>query len=161
MEIERKFLIDGFPDGLELIFHGHVEQCYLSISPPEVRASKSVPCEDTPGEVYCRLTIKGEGDLAREEIETEITEEQFDAIAQMTGRDPIVKDFRVYDLYDGFKLEVSLVDGGKPESFMYAEVEFPSIEAANAFVPPDYLGEELTHRPGARMKNYWLNGKID
>ena len=36
LEIERKFLIDAFPDGLELIFRGFVEQGYLCTL-PEVR----------------------------------------------------------------------------------------------------------------------------
>ena len=160
MEIERKFLIDGFPVGLDLCFHGFVEQSYLCTS-PEVRVRRVTPSEEMPGEVSCKLCIKGEGDLVREEIETPITSEQFDSISAMTGREPVTKDFRVYELGGGLRLEVSLVDEGKPSSFMYAEVEFPSVEAAETFIPPAYLGRELTNMPSARMKSYWLNGKID
>lgn len=159
MEIERKFLIDRFPDGLSLHFRGRVEQSYLCTS-PEVRVRRVTPCAETPGEVSCKLCIKSEGSLVREEIETPITSGQFDAISAMTGREPITKDFRVYELGGGLRLEVSLVDEGKPTSFMYAEVEFPSVEAAEAFVPPAYLGRELTEIPSARMKSYWENGNI-
>ena len=159
MEIERKFLIEGFPEGLVLLFRGHVEQSYLCTS-PEVRVRRVTPSAETPGEVSCKLCIKSEGGLVREEIETPITPGQFDAISAMTGRRPITKDFRVYELDGDLRLEVSLVDEGEPTGFMYAEVEFPSVDAANAFEPPAFLGRELTNDPGARMKSYWENGKI-
>lgn len=47
----------------------------------------------------------------------------------------IRKDYRIYQLPDGRKLECSLVDGGTENAFLYAEVEFPTVEEANAFVP--------------------------
>ena len=154
MEIERKFKIAAFPTDLPLVYHGFVEQGYLSLD-PEVRIRRNTPSPETPEPLSCKLCVKSDGALVREEVEAEITSEDFDTLARMLTRRPITKDFRVYQLDDGLKLEVSLVDEGLPSSFMYAEVEFPSVERAESFAAPEYLGEELTYVDGARMKDYW------
>lgn len=44
---------------------------------------------------------------------------------------------------------------------MYAEVEFGSVEEANAFVPPPFLGREMTEVAGFSMSNYWVKGRLD
>ena len=49
----------------------------------------------------------------------------------------------------------SLVDAGRPTAFFYAEVEFPTVEAARAFVPPPFLGEEKTESGDFSMSAYW------
>ena len=41
-----------------------------------------------------------------------------------------------------------------------AEVEFDSVEAANAFVPPDFLGREMTEVREFSMSQYWIRGKL-
>lgn len=38
---------------------------------------------------------------------------------------------------------------------MYAEVEFPSIEAAESFEPLSVFKEDVTYNPDYKMKNYW------
>ena len=70
LEIERKFLMDGFPIGLELLAEVEIEQGYISFN-PEVRIRKAV--DRFTGKEEFWLTIKGDGDVARDEIETEIT----------------------------------------------------------------------------------------
>ena len=65
------------------------------------------------------------------------------------------RDYRVYALPGGERLEVSLVDAGRPTAFFYAEVEFPTVEAARAFVPPPFLGEEKTESGDFSMSAYW------
>ena len=44
---------------------------------------------------------------------------------------------------------------GERHRFLYAEVEFDSREAAEAFVPPDFLGKELTGDKDFTMAAYW------
>ena len=56
-------------------------------------------------------------------------------------------------------LEVNQVDQGEPGSFFYAEVEFPTREAALAWEPDKwsgYLSREVTGQPGQSMAAYWL-----
>ena len=52
------------------------------------------------------------------------------------------------------------MDGGQPGEFFYAEVEFPTREAALAWTPQgpwaDYLSREVTGQPGQSMADYWL-----
>ena len=58
MEIERKWLIDGFPAGLPLLKEARVRQGYISTA-PVVRIRESVNADGC----RCVLCFKGEGTL--------------------------------------------------------------------------------------------------
>ena len=67
---------------------------------------------------------------------------------------------RSYQLPDGMVLEVNHVDEGQPTEFWYAEVEYPTVEAARAWQPEafglgDYLNDDVTDQPGQSMGAYW------
>ena len=67
---------------------------------------------------------------------------------------------RSYRLPDGAVLEVNHVDEGQPTEFWYAEVEYPTVEAARSWQPAavglaDYLSDEVTDQPGQSMGAYW------
>ena len=50
------------------------------------------------------------------------------------------------------------MDAGQPGEFFYAEVEFPTLEAARSWQPgpwADYLSREVTGEPGQNMAAYW------
>ena len=148
MEIERKWKIAGFPASLAPIRSAHMRQGYLSVAPV-------VRIRDEGGRYV--LCFKGPGTLAREEIELPLDEETFGRLEALIGRPLVTKEYRAYRLPGGEVLEVSLVDEGQPTEFYYAEVEFPSVEAANAFTPPEGLGlgEEMTQHAGFSMSRYW------
>lgn len=150
MEIERKFKLDAFPEHLPLLHASQVEQGYLSTTPcVRIRSKKT---EDA---VDYKLCIKGQGTLVREEVELSLDEDRFTRLKNLLHGEMIRKDYRIYQLPDGRKLECSLVDGGTENAFLYAEVEFPTVEEANAFVPPAFLGEDVTEVPGSSMSSYW------
>lgn len=157
MEIERKFWLKRFPEGLPLVTRLQTWQGYLYTDPLEVRIRRS-RCEDT-GEEYYRLCIKSQGDLARHEVETPLDKEQFEELCLLLepGKALIHKDYRAYDLGDGLTLECSVVDGG---AFSYAEVEFDSEQAAMAWQPLDCLGRETTYASGFKMKRYWHDRNV-
>ena len=155
MEIERKFLIDRFPESLPLESECEMRQIYISVMPTVRARSKKVGDKET-----FRLTVKGSGELCREEIETSVTREQFEALCRVAEKEPIRKLKRCYKLPDGLLLECSLVDEGTENEFMYAEVEFGSVAAAEAFVPPDYLGKEVTYDNSWKMNNYWKRTRL-
>ena len=83
MEIERQWLFDINKVPERFCFcHKDMEQSYLSLE-PEVRLRK-----ETPNLVFelvfetCMtywITIKGNGDLSREEINKQITKEEYEA----------------------------------------------------------------------------------
>ena len=154
MEIERKWLIAGFPaEGtFPLLCEKQTQQGYISTR-PVVRIRKSEAQDGARRFVLC---FKGEGTLAREEIETDIDEALFARLTAFTGKNLVKKHYRAYRLPDGHVLEVSCVDEGTPDSFFYAEVEFESVQAAEAFAPPAVLGEEKTYDPAFSMSRYWL-----
>ena len=152
MEIERKFWLDRFPTDLPLLRRMETWQGYLYTEPNEVRIRKRV--DALSGERDYRLCIKSGGDLARTEVETPLTEGQFGELCALLepGLALIHKDYRAYALPDGLTLECAVVDGGV---FAYAEVEFPSVAAAEAWQPLPCLGRETTYERGFRMKRYW------
>lgn len=164
MEIERKFLLEQFPPDVR-DNHGNpipVEnsvimfQGYLSDQTPTVRIRKA---QEQNGNTTYRLCFKGKGTLIREEIEMDLTAEQYQQLESLLAIPPIKKDFITYRLPSGDLLECNLVEEGTPEEFRYAEVEFPSIEAANAFQPPSFLGKDVTEEPGYSMSALWRRKK--
>ena len=151
LEIERKFLMDGFPIGLEVLSEVEIEQGYISFN-PEVRIRKAV--DKYTGKEEFRITIKGDGDLTRREIEADITSDFYYDTADFLDVKMIQKDYKKYRL-GAWKLEVALVDPGTDWEFYYAEIEFPTEQDARDFVVPSYFGREITFNEDYKMKNYW------
>ena len=153
MEIERKFLLSGFPDLPELK-RAEVFQGYLGIS-PEVRIRSKRVGE---AETY-RLCFKGEGGLVREEIELDLDKATFESLKKLLPKPMIRKEYRIYRLENGLRLECSRVDPGTDTEFYYAEVEFQDQQQAEIFSPPDFLGKEVTYDGSYRMKAYYQRKK--
>lgn len=156
MEIERKWLTDGWPQGLEEQRRILMRQGYITTR-PTVRI-RSEASGDVTEYVLCFKGAAGPDGLAREEIETNIAPELFAKLEAFVGRPLIEKEQRRYALPGGLTLEVNQVDRGQPGEFFYAEVEFPTREAALAWQPGElgeYLGDEVTGKPGQSMAAYW------
>ena len=157
MEIERKWMVEGWPAGLPLVEEYAMRQGYISVR-PTVRIREEAR---TGGETAWVLCFKSAGGLAREEIERPIDKELFDDLAgRIITRPLIEKVRRTYLLPDGSHLEVNHVDAGQPGAFWYAEIEYPAIADAEAWAPPtaalaDYLENEVTGQPGQSMGEYW------
>lgn len=152
MEIERKFWITDFPTEYPELVHLETDQGYLATMPVTVRIRSSHNC--VTGEEKYILCIKSKGTLSRHEVETPIEKSQFEELAGMLDRPMVHKDYHAYRLPDGNVLECSVVDYG---AFSYAEVEFDSEEAANAWHPLPCLGKELTYDKRFTMGSYYLN----
>lgn len=156
LEIERKFLIDGFPIGLDIISEVRIEQGYVSLD-PEVRLRKATDIHT--GEEEFRITIKGDGDLVRNEIETEIDCNFYYDTMDFLGVRMIKKDYKKYKL-GRWNLEVAHVDQGTDWEFFYAEIEFPTEQDAKDFIVPNFLGREITFNEDYKMKNYWKRTRL-
>jgi len=153
MEIERKFLLDKLPD-LDPSKHIEIFQGYISIH-PEVRIrSYEVLDGDDVGHKDYKLTIKGDGILSREEIETYIPAEFFDKAAKFIGKPLIHKDYWKYS-HGGHTLECSIVDKGTKSQFIYGEVEFDSEDEAQSYEWPFSGAKDVTTDATYKMKNYW------
>lgn len=151
MEIERKFLLTKLPD-IKPTLSARIFQGYLSTN-PEVRIRSREVLYQNISEFI--LTVKGDGDLSREEVEIYISYEEFDKLSKLIDKPLIEKYYRVYNV-DGHKLECSVVDPGKSSSFVYGEVEFETEEEANNYKWPFDGAEDVTYDKSYKMKNYWL-----
>ena len=158
MEIERKWMVKGWPEGLTLKEEFAMRQGYISVR-PTVRIREEAL---TGGKTDYILCFKSGGGLAREEIERGIDKALFEELeTKIIAKPLITKTRRSYMLPDGMVLEVNHVDEGQPTEFWYAEVEYPTVEAALAWQPDScglgaYLNDEVTNQPGQSMGEYWV-----
>ncbi len=163
MEIERKWLVSGWPEGLEPEVIYHMDQGYLTTS-PTVRIRREASADQCEY-ILCLKGKSSAGGLSRQEIEIPVEEDVFREIEALIGLPLIRKERRDYRLPGGEKLEVSLVDSGQPTAFFYAEIEFPTEDAARSWVPADpvlreFLSREVTGRPGVSMGAYWRKTRL-
>ena len=132
MEIERKYLITAPPQECFSRPCRSIEQAYLC-DDPVVRIRRD-------GERYY-LTYKGRGLLAREEANLPLNEAAYLHLkAKADGRVITKRRFRIP--CGPYTIELDLFSS--PEKLILAEVEFPTEEAALAFTPPSWFGEDVT-----------------
>ncbi len=136
MEIERKFLLRQRPEELEGCPHTSIEQAYLCTR-PVVRVRRR-------GTEFW-LTCKGEGLLAREEYELPLSEQAYRHLLDKADGRRIQKERYRVPLGE-LTVEVDLFQGELAPLIM-AEVEFSSVEQAEAFQPPAWFGREVTYDP--------------
>ncbi len=134
MEIERKFLPVKPPEHLERFQKHQIEQGYLCTN-PVVRIRRS------DDEYY--LTYKSRGMLAHEEYNLPLTAEAYAHLKPKADGRIIEKTRYLIPLDDKLTVELD-VFAGDLAPLILAEVEFSSEEEANAFVPPAWLGEDVT-----------------
>lgn len=134
MEIEKKYLLTKIPFDLSSFEKKEISQGYLCTS-PVVRIRKS-------NDKYT-LTYKGEGLMAREEYNLPLTKESYNQLSSKIDGILIEKTRYLIPLENNLTAELDVFHG-KLDSLMLVEVEFNSIEAANAFVPPSWFGEDVT-----------------
>ena len=134
-EVERKFLLDTLPDNIEQQPNNLIRQGYVvTDASNEVRVRAK-------GENYY-LTIKQGSGLSRNEVEMAISEDQFNALWELTV-DKRVEKIR-YD-YQGpaSLIEIDIYNNGL-SPLKIAEVEFSSVEESRHFIPPSFFGREVT-----------------
>lgn len=162
MEIERKWLVKGWPENMEPCKVITMRQGYITTR-PTVR----IRSEESNGNIEYILCFKGKTSpdgLAREEIESNIDQELFVRLESFLGKPLIEKQQRCYALPGGLILEVNQVDAGQPGEFFYAEIEFDTEEQAKTYELgnlAEYLNEEVTGTPGQNMAAYWRNTRGD
>ena len=148
-EIERKYLVEQIPNlskqNGEAIIQGYLTSASDSI---EVRARQK-------GDQYY-LTIKGKGDLARTEVELEISKEQFASLWPATAPKRVEKT-RYKIAYADETIELDIY-GGALTGLVIAEVEFLSEEHSDRFTPPAWFGREVTAEEGYKNQQLAVKG---
>ncbi len=134
MEIERKFTINKLPSNLEQYPCLTLEQAYLNTN-PVVRVRRE------NDDFY--LTYKGKGFLAREEYNLPLNEEAYYHLREKA--DGLIISKKRYRIPYNEKLTIELDVFEAPLApLVLAEVEFESIEEANAFTPPAWFEKDVT-----------------
>ncbi len=150
MEIERKFLIEieNLPADFDSYPYHDIEQGYLSTQ-PVVRVRKQ------DNEYF--LTYKSKGLMVREEYNLPLTEESYLHLRRKIDGQLIKKTRYCIPYNDKLTIELDIFFGYLAP-LVLAEVEFESEEEANAFCPPEWFGEEVTH--SAEYHNSTLSQQI-
>jgi CYTH domain-containing protein len=159
MEIEKKYTIKQLPTNLEQYECKVIKQAYLNTS-PVIRIRQS-------NDKYT-LTYKGEGLMAREEYNLPLNKEAFEHLLLKADGNIISKKRYIIPLdnprFDDtcpsiiapmLNIELDVFDEPFAPLIM-AEVEFPSIELAHAFIAPDWFDEDVTNNPEYHNANMSL-----
>ncbi|MDF2879569.1 MAG: gmk [Clostridiaceae bacterium] len=141
LEIERKFLVNHLPD-LSDVPHCEIRQGYLDTE-IETRIRKQ------DNEYY--KTIKSEGDMVREEIETIISEEEFNFLSKQVVNN-FVEKTRYYLLEGSNVIELDIYKN-ELNGLITAEVEFLDLKEAEDFNAPDWFDIEVTENKNYKNKN--------
>ncbi len=134
MEIERKYLVKHLPADLDRYPCFTIRQAYISTE-PVIRVRQK-------NDRYI-LTIKGSGMMVREEIEMPLSEKSFQNLYNKKEGIAIEKSRYTIPDSHGYTIELDVFHGPY-EGFVMAEVEFPTIEEAEAYSAPDWFGKEVT-----------------
>ncbi|MCD8150886.1 MAG: CYTH domain-containing protein [Clostridiales bacterium] len=134
MEIERKFLISQLPENLSAYPCHQIEQGYLCTD-PVIRIRRQ-------DDDYI-LTYKSEGMLSREEYNLPLTAEAYEHLKPKADGIYISKK-RYCIPFGKYTIELDIFEG-EAAPLILAEVEFPTVEEANDFVPPVWFAEDVTY----------------
>ena len=150
MEIERKWMVTGWPAGLEQTSVYNMDQGYISVR-PTVRIRREALQGGRTALVLC---FKGAGGLSREEIETEINAELFAKLEHLIGKPLIHKERRGYRLPGGLTLEVmprsSTKPKPRPSPGTRLPAAWPTTSTMNAPVNPAAAWENTGSRRGGK-----------
>ena len=142
MEIERKFTVKALPENLDSYPFHLIEQAYLNTD-PVLRIRRQ------DDEYY--LTYKGKGLMAREEYNLPLNQSSYEHLLPKADGICISKK-RYLIPWDPYTIELDVFEKSLAP-LIIAEVEFPSIEEANAFTPPDWFDQDVTKDPAYHNSN--------
>lgn len=134
MEIERKYLVQQLPESLSGYPCRIIEQGYLNTD-PVVRIRRD-------NEKY-ELTYKSKGFMTRMEYNLPLTQEAYEHLLTKIDGRLIQKKRYMIPLTNDLTAELDIFEGDLAPLIL-VEVEFPSEEAALAFVPPSWFGDDVT-----------------
>ncbi|MDR1000248.1 MAG: CYTH domain-containing protein [Clostridiales bacterium] len=134
VEIERKFLLDAIPFDLSKFEHIDIEQAYISVD-PVIRLRRA------DDDFF--LTVKQGFDMAHEEAEFVITQEQYDRLLRKAETKSIKKTRVRIPIVEGHIAELDIYHDSLA-GFATVEVEFKNVENAREFMPPVWFGQEVT-----------------
>ena len=144
-EIERKFRVDRIPAGVVLGPGASLRQGYVAID-----GSVEVRVRITHDRAW--LTVKAGSGLTRTEVDVALPVGEAEALWPATQGRRLSKQRHAVTV--GAQVADVDVFAGPLEGLCTAEVEFPSVAAAEAFEPPHWVTAEVTGQAG------WSNASL-
>ena len=135
MEIERKYLVRKLPENREQYNKKKIAQGYLCTE-PVVRIRRS------NNDYY--MTYKGDGLMVREEYNLPLTQEAYEHLRPKIDGLLIAKTRYLIPLDNKLTAELDVFEEDL-NGLVIVEVEFNTVEEANAFHAPDWFGEDVTN----------------
>ncbi len=135
MEIERKYLVRKLPENLEQYNKKEIAQGYLCTE-PVVRIRRS------NDDYY--MTYKGDGLMVREEYNLPLTQEAYEHLRPKIDGLLIAKTRYLIPLDNKLTAELDVFEEDL-NGLVIVEVEFNTVEEANAFHAPDWFGKDVTN----------------
>ncbi|MDF2539820.1 MAG: adenylate cyclase [Herbinix sp.] len=154
MEIERKYLLNYMPGDLEQYHYKKIEQGYLCHN-PIIRIRKSN--DDFYLTYKSKFGLEQHNNnraLVNDEVELPLTKEAYELLTTKTEGNMVYKTRYLIPIKDGLTAELDVFEGIL-SGLIFTEVEFPDEAAADEFIPPSWIGRELTS--DKRFSNYYLS----
>lgn len=151
LEIERKFLLKNFPGNIKKAKTEEILQGYLSMGKNPLRVRQKGKIFELAKKLNVVLGDKSQ----REEIIIPIDKKEFKKLWPLTVK--YLKKTR-FDYHLPYNLLAEIdVFRGKLTGFVMVEIEFKTTKARDAFVPPKWFGQDITHKHWSA--NSYLAGK--
>lgn len=154
MEIERKFKLQRLPEHLEQFQALIIEQGYLCTK-PVVRIRKS---NNDYILAYKSKFLESETQesvaIQNNEVELPLTKESYEHLREKADNHIIQKTRYLIPLGDSLTAELDLFSG-QLEGLYFVEVEFPDLQSASQFIPPEWFGEDVSL--DKRYRNSYLS----
>ncbi len=131
MEIERRWMVAGWPETGTLLKEEAMKQGYITVDPSvRIREGSLLSPEGKPLKTISMLNFKQGHGIARQEIEFQIPPERFEELETFIGLPLItsVEDARAWN----------------PDAVGLA----------------DYLSDDITEQPGKSMAVYWSETRL-
>lgn len=142
MEIERKYTLKQLPDNLEEYQCILIEQGYLCTNPivriRQLNDEYVLTYKSKKGIDRSKTTA-----IVNHEIEAPLTKSAYEHLREKVDNHLITKRRYLIPLEGNLKIELDVFDGHL-KGLYFAEVEFPSEEAANEFQPPEWFDQDVS-----------------
>lgn len=156
MEIEKKFTVKYLPENLSDYFCIHMEQGYLCTT-PIVRIRKANDDYVLTYKSKMGIDEKKYGTKVSNEVELPLSAVGYEHLREKIDGRLIEKDRYLIPLTNDLKVELDVFHGYL-EGLILAEVEFPSLQDIENFIPPKWFKKDVSL--DVRYANFYLS-KID
>ncbi|WP_017814992.1 CYTH domain-containing protein [Paenibacillus shenyangensis] len=150
-EIERKYLLTGYPDNLHITRTQEIDQTYLASTESEsLRVRRLL----SNGEETFTMTHKAGRGISRDETEFQIGKEMYEQLTERLQVTPLKKT-RHKVLMDGRTYDMDIYHNTVQQGLITIEIEFDSEDEFHAYQAPDWFGEDVTEQEQYLNSQLW------